>query len=146
MEIRAPFQSSEESVHSTYRGPECAKRCIEYTTDDEIMCMHGELQGRINREIKQQEEQNLAPVEKADLALQVSCVEELQQLCRAKAILTQLPIKYTVSAPNAEVDKESTATVAWSRPTKWKTIISFEFKSLVTKQTSAFTVDATNSE
>ena len=68
---------------------------MEHSSDAEIMCMHAEMQSRIATEIQRQQEEGkaLEPVEEADLAVEVSCLQELKQLCQTKAILTRLPIQ-----------------------------------------------------
>ena len=46
--------------------------------------MHTKIQSQINREIEEQhkEGKNLEPVEEADMEVEVSCVEDLKQLCQ----------------------------------------------------------------
>ena len=97
---------------------EYTEQCVKHSADDEIMCMHAELQARIDREIEEQQKQgNLEPVEEADMAVEVSCVEDLKTLCQSKAKLTQLsldPIQSTVTfqeAATAEVGKMSYLTI-----------------------------------
>ena len=91
------------------------EHCVEHSADDEIMCMHTEIQSRINREIEEQQKEgkDLEPVEEVDLGVEVNCAEDLKQLCQAKSKITQLPIdavKSTVigeGAGSAEVNKAS---------------------------------------
>ena len=65
---------------------------MEYSTDDEMMCMYAELQRRIDNKIKEKEKTNLEPVEKADVDVEVSGAKELKQLCQTKAKITPIPL------------------------------------------------------
>ena len=58
------------------------EHCVEHSADDEIMCMHTEIQSRINREIEEQqkERKDLEPVEEVDIGVEVNCAEDLKQL------------------------------------------------------------------
>ena len=91
---------------------EYTEQCLEHSADDEIMCMRVEMQSRIDREIQEQQKEgeNLAPVEEADMGVEVSCAEDLKQLCHTKAKLTQLAVVYTMTGEgikSAEVNKIS---------------------------------------
>ena len=122
---------------------EFTQHCMEHLTDDEIMCMHVELQSRIDRAIEEQQEagNSLEPVEEVDVTVDVSFAEELKQLCQTKARITQIsldPSKCTVvckGAENAEVGKLSEVTVltnlANGKPTKQKCVVECHLKSLV---------------
>ena len=92
-------------------------QCVEHSADDEIMCMHAELQSLIDTAIQQQQEggKKLEPVEEADLAVEVSCAEELKQLCQTRATITK---KCTLTQQNAEVNKPCRAVLkAPGKPT-----------------------------
>ena len=83
-------------------------QCVEHSTDDRIVCMHAELQRRIDRAIQEQQEGggSLDPVEEADMSVEIACAEELKQLCQTKAKLTKLPLECTTAnQQNAEVGK-----------------------------------------
>ena len=84
-------------------------QCVEHSADDEIMCMHAELQSLIDTVLQQQQEggKNLEPVEEADLTVEVSLAEELKQLCLSATKILQMPKKCTVSQQNSEVSKPS---------------------------------------
>ena len=122
---------------------EFTQHCMEHLTDDEIMCMHVEIQNRIDRAIEEQQKagNSLEPVEEVDVTVDVSFAEELKQLCQTKARITQIPLdpsKCTVvckGAENAEVSKSSEVTVlthlANGKPTKQKCVIECHLKSLV---------------
>ena len=79
------------------------EQCVEHSTDDEIMCMHGDIQSRIDREPKehQKEGRSLAPVEEVDIGVEVSCAEDLHQLIQTKAKIIQLPIKFSLKEKSA---------------------------------------------
>jgi hypothetical protein len=65
------------------------EHCVEHSADDEIMCMHTEIQSRISREIEEQQNEGkcLEPVEEVDLGVEVNCAEDLKQLCQTRANL-----------------------------------------------------------
>ena len=91
---------------------ECTEQCLEHSAGDEVMCVHAEIQSRINREIQEQQKEgeNLVPVEEADMWVEVSCAEDLKQLCRTKVKPTQLAVIYTITGEgikSAEVNKRS---------------------------------------
>ena len=111
-------------------------QCVEHSTDDEIMCMHVELQSLIDRAI-QEGGRSLEPVEEADMSVEVSCAEQLKQLCQTKAKITQLPLQCTItSQPDAEhkVGKPSQVVVntcfAGGIPTKRTRVIRSHLKSV----------------
>ncbi len=90
--------SGQEKSLSTERAVvqsviEYTEQCVEHSTDDEIMCMHGDIQSLIDRETKehQKEGKSLEPVEEVDIGVEVSCVENLHQLFQTKAKIIQLP-------------------------------------------------------
>ena len=132
---------------------EFTQHCMEHLTDDEIMCMHVELQSRIDRAIEEQQKagNSLEPVEEVDVTVDVSFAEELKQLCQTKARITQIPLdpsKCTVvckGAENAEVGKSSEVTVltnlANGKPTKQKCIVECHLKSLVDGSSGKCKVD-----
>ena len=73
---------------------EYTEQSVEHLAEDEVMCMHAELENRIDREIEEhcKEGMSLDPVEEVDVGVDVSCTEELKQLCQTKAKVIQLPI------------------------------------------------------
>ena len=129
------------------------QHCMEHLTDDEIMCMHVELQSRIDRAIEEQQKagNSLEPVEEVDVTVDVSFAEELKQLCQTKARITQIPLdpsKCTVvckGAQNAEVGKSSEVTVltnlANGKPTKQKCVVECHLKLLVDGSSGKCKVD-----
>ena len=124
---------------------EFTQHCMEHLTDDEIMCMHVELQSRIDRAIEEQQKagNSLEPVEEVDVTVDVSFAEELKQLCQTKASISQVPLnpsKCTVvckGAENAEVSKSSEVDItvltrlANGKQTKQKCVVECHLKSLV---------------
>ena len=116
------------------------EHCVEHSADDEIMCMHAEIQSRINREIEEQLKHHLEPVEEVDLGVEVNCAEDLKRLCQTKAKIVQLPIdaaKSTVIGEGtAEVDKASLyhfklfAKLPNGTPTKQTCAVTCSLKSL----------------
>ena len=88
-----------------------SEQCVEYSTRDEIMCMHAEIKSRIDREIEQhcKRGRSLDPVEEVDIGVEVSCDEDLKKLCQTKAKIISLsidPTKCTVVGEGIEVDKK----------------------------------------
>ena len=73
---------------------EYTEQSVEHSAEDEIMCMHAELESRIDQEVKEhcKEGRSLDPVEEVDVGVEVSCAEDLKQLCQTKAKITRLPI------------------------------------------------------
>ncbi len=71
---------------------EYTQQCVEHSTDDEIMRMHGDIQSRIDRETKehQKEGRSLAPVEEVDVGVEVSCAKDLHQLFQTKIKIIKL--------------------------------------------------------
>ena len=91
---------------------EYVEQCVRHSADDEVMCMHTEIENLIHREIKEcgKEERSLEPVEEVDIGVEVSCAEDLKQLCQTKARITKLPIECTVTGEGiktAEINKTS---------------------------------------
>ncbi len=80
---------------------------MEHSTDDELMCMHGDIQSRIDRETKEHhlEGKSLEPVEEVDIGVEMSCAEDLHQFFQTKSKIIQLPIKFHIRA--AEINKKS---------------------------------------
>ena len=132
---------------------EFTQHCMEHLTDDEIMCMHVELQSRIDRAIEEQQKagNSLEPVEEVDVTVDVRFAEELKQLCQTKAKIIQIPLdpsKCTVvckGAENAEVGKSSEVTVltrlANGKLTKQKCVVECHLKSLVDGSSGKCKVD-----
>ena len=73
---------------------EYIKQCLEHSTAAEVMFTHDEMQCQIMMAISYQpeKEKNLAPVEKADMGVQVeaSFTEDLKTLCDTKARLADI--------------------------------------------------------
>ena len=125
------------------------EHCVEHSADDDIMCMHTEIQSRIIREIDQQKKGNdLEPVEEIDLGVEVNCAEDLKQLCQTKAKITQLTINTTVigeGLKSAEVSKPSQVVVipllSNGRPPKRACVVACSLKSLANDTITQCQVD-----
>ncbi len=132
--------SGQEKSLSTERAAvvqsviEYTQQCVKHSTDDEIMCMHGDIQSRIDRETKehQKEGKSLEPVEEVDVGLEVSCAEDLHQLFQTKTKIIQLPIKFNVKEKTAaEVNKKSELSLLTNLScTKRKYAVECQLKSL----------------
>ena len=69
------------------------EQCVRHCTDNEVMSMHAEIRRRIERGIggHGKSRRSLDPVEEADMRVEVTCAETLQQLCKTQANIVQLP-------------------------------------------------------
>ena len=129
---------------------EYTKQCLEHSADDEVMCKRVEMQNRIEEEIKERncEKDCLEPVEQPDIGLEVSCVEDLKQLCLMKVKLIKLTAKYSISGEgikSAEVNKTSefclTAQLSDGKQSKRVASLECHVKSLVSGSTIKGKVD-----
>ena len=124
---------------------EYTQQCMEHLADDEIMCMHAELQSRIDSTIEEQQNKagnSLEPLEEVDLTVDLKFVEKLKQLCQT---ITKVPLDPSVV--ENEVGKTSEITVSLTsladgKPTKRKSIIECHLKSLVDGSRSKCKVDS----
>ena len=114
------------------------QQCVEHSADDEIMCMHTKLQSRLEKEMTEQEESDkkcLEPVEEADMVVEVSLLEDLKQLCQAKAKIVLLPCSVKFDSPKVvEVNKPFEASfVVINKRKRWN--VECCLKSLVNGST-----------
>ena len=87
---------------------EYTEQCLEHSTDDEVMHICADIRSRIDLEIQEQQDcENLEPVEEANMRVEVSCAEDLKQLCRSKAQFTTSCNVTGKGLESAEVDKIS---------------------------------------
>ena len=92
------------------------ERCVSLSTDNELVSMDTEIRKTIQQKIQEHSKsgRSLKPVEEADMAVEVTCAEALQQLCLTQANITTAvdPDKCTVdlTAP-AEVGKPYVGTL-----------------------------------
>ena len=136
------------------------EHCVEHSADDEIMCMHTEIQNRINREIEEQQKEgkDLEPVEEVDLGLEVNCAEDLKLLCQTKAKIIQLPVDVAKSLVTmgekdgfAEVNKVSQChfqlfpKLPNGRRTKRTCVVTCNLRSLVNDSTTKCQVELIDS-
>ena len=120
---------------------EYTKQCLEHSADDEVVRMRFEMQSRIDREIQEQQKEgeNLAPVEEADMGVEVSCAEDLKQICLTKAKLNFLCTITGEGVKSAEMNKTSDFRVVTNgKPT---VVIECHLKSLASTSTSKCIVD-----
>ncbi len=108
------------------------KQCVEHSSDGEIMCMHGDIQSRIDRETKEhhEERRSLEPVEAVDIGVEVSCTVDLHQLFQAKAKIIQHLIGKLVRMKEDEVNKTSSCTILINGEESYVKCIDFRLKSL----------------
>ena len=122
---------------------EYTEQCVEHSRNDDIMCMHVEIKSRIEKEIKEhcKVRKNFIPEEEVDIGVDMSCVKDLEQFCKAKTKLIQLPIDPAKCAvrgegvKSAEVSKKSrfslTPKLTNGKHTKRKCVVNCTLKSLV---------------
>ena len=122
---------------------EYTEQCVEHSRNDDIMCMHVEIKSRIEKEIKEHCKvgKNFMPEEEVDIGVEMSCFQDLEQFCKAKAKLIQLPIdpaKCTVrgeGVKSAEVSRECelflTPKLTNGKRTKRECAVDCHLKSLV---------------
>ena len=84
------------------------ERCVSLSTDNALVSMDTEIRKTIQQKIQEHSKsgRSLEPVEEADMAVEVACVEALQQLC-----LTQANITIAVDPAKCTVDLTATAEV-----------------------------------
>ena len=86
---------------------EYTERCLRHCTDNEIMSMNAEVEGRIEQAVEEHGKsgRHLDLLEDVDVGVEVRCSEALQQLCQTKANIVQLPIDPAKSTATVEVAK-----------------------------------------
>ena len=148
------LSGQEKSLSTAYASAqsviEYTEQCLEHSPNDKVVCMHVEMQSRIDREIQEQQKEgeNLAPVEEVDMGVEVSCAEDLKQLCLTRAKIMQLAIEHAVTGEgveSAEVNKMSEfrvmTTLSNGKPTKQPGIVECRLDSLAKDSTTKCTVD-----
>ena len=115
------------------------ERCVSLSTDNELVSMNTEIRKTIQQKIQEHSKsrRSLEPVEEADMAVEVTCAEALQQLCLTQANITPYIdlAKCTVdlTAP-AEVGKPYVGTLTTrlsnGRPNNRKCKVTCHIKSL----------------
>ena len=148
------LSGQEKSLSTAYASAqsviEYTEQYLEHSPNDKVVCMCAEMQSRIDREIQEQQKEgeSLAPVEEADMGVEVSCAEDLKQLCLTKAKIMQLAIKCSITGEGiepAEVSKMSefrmvTTLMSNGKPAKQPGVIECHLHSLVKNSTSKCTV------
>ena len=138
LSVQAKSLSTERAVVQSVI--EYTEQSVEHSAEDEIMCIHAELESRIDQEVKEhcKEWRNLDPVEEVDVGVEVSCAEDFKQLCQTKAKITQLPIDPVFSGEGVKMAEINKATKLFlktkltnGRDTRRKYTIICHLKSLV---------------
>ena len=121
------------------------ERCASHSTDNELVSMDIETRKTIQQKIQEHSKswKSLEPVEEADMAVEVTCAETLQQLCLTQANITTAvdPAKCTVdlTAP-AEVGKPYVGTLTSrlsnGKPNNRKCKVTCHIKSLYNRVTT----------
>ena len=115
------------------------ERCVSLSTDNELVSMDTEIRKTIQQKIQEHSKsgRSLEPVEEADMTVEVTCAEALQQLCQTQANITTAvdPAKCIVdlTAP-AEVGKPYVGTLTTrlsnGKPNNRKCKVTCHIKSL----------------
>ena len=126
------------------------ERCVSLSTDNELVSMDTEIRKTIQQKIQEHSKsgRSLEPVEEADMAVEVTCAEALQQLCLTQANITTAidPAKCTVdlTAP-AEVGKPYVGTLTTrlgnGKPNNRKCEVTCHIKSLYNGVTTDCAID-----
>ena len=126
------------------------ERCVSLSTDNELVSMDTEIRKTIQQKIQEHSKsgRSLEPVEEADMAVEVTCAEDLRQLCLTQANITPAvdPAKCTVNltAP-AEVGKPYVGTLTTrhsnGKPNNRKCKVTCHIKSLYNKVTTDCVID-----
>ena len=126
------------------------ERCASLSTDNELVSMDTEIRKTIQQKIREHSKsgRSLEPVEEADMAVEVTCAEALQQLCLTQTNITPAvdPAKCTVdlTAP-AEVGKPYVGTLTTrlsnSKPNNRKCKVTCHIKSLYKGITTDCVID-----
>ena len=83
------------------------ERCVSLSTNNELVSMDTEIRKTIQQKIQEHKSgRSLEPVEEADMAVEVTCAEALQQLC-----LTQTNVTTSVDPDKCTVDLTAPAEV-----------------------------------
>ena len=150
------YSGQEKSLSTAYASAQSVikytEQCLEHSPNDKVVCMRVEMQSRIDRELeiqeKEKEGENLVPVEEVDMGVEVSCAEDLKQLCLTKAKIMQLAIEHTVTGEgvqSAEVSKMSEFRVVTGlsngKSTKQPSVVECRLHSLAKDSTTKCTVD-----
>ena len=126
------------------------ERCVSLSTNNELVSMDVEIRKTIQQKIQEHSKsgRSLEPVEEADMAVEVTCAEALQQLCLTQANITTAvdPAQCTVdlTAP-AEVGKPYVGTLTTrlsnGKPNYGKCKVTCHIKSLCNGVTTDCDID-----
>ena len=126
------------------------ERCVSLSTDNELVSMDTEIRKTIQQKIEEHGKsgRSLEPVEEADMTVEVTCAEALQQLCLTQASITTAvdPAKCTVDlAAPAEVGKPYVGTLTTrlsnGKPNYRKCKVTCHLKSLYNGVTTDCVID-----
>ena len=126
------------------------EQCVSLSTDYELVSMDTETRKTIQQKIQEHSKsgRSLEPVEEADMAVEVTCAEALQQLCLMQANITPAvdPAKCTVDlAAPAEVGKPYVGTLTTrlsnGKPNNRKCKVTCHIKSLYDGVTTDCVID-----
>ena len=118
--------------------------CVSLSTDNELVSMDTEIRKTIQQKIQEHSKsgRSLEPVEEANMTVEVTCAESLQQLCLTKANIVTTTVNLT--AP-AEVGKSFVGTLTTrlsnGTPNNRKCKVTCHIKSLYNKVTTDCAID-----
>ena len=118
---------------------EHTQQSVEQSTEEKILCTQAEHEKQIKKSIKEHYKKSLDPVEEVDIGVEMSCADDLKQLCKTKSKMIRLPIdpaKCIVSCDGMKtVEINEMAKLDFSlrtkQSTKHKCAIECHLKSLV---------------
>ena len=126
------------------------ERCVSLSTDNELVSMDTEIRKTIQQKIQEHSKsgRSLEPVEEADMAVEVTCAEALQQLCLTQANITTgvdaAKCTVNLTAP-AEVGKPYAGTLTTrlsnGKPNNRKCKVTCHLKSLYNGVTTDCAID-----
>ena len=118
---------------------EHTQQSVEQSTEEKILCTQAEHEKQIKKSIKEHYKKSLDPVEDVDIGVEMSCADDLKQLCKTKSKMIRLPIdpaKCIVSCDGTktvEINKmaELDFSLRTKQSTKRECAIECHLKSLV---------------
>lgn len=108
------------------------QQCVDHLSDNDIMVKHAEIQARINKELEDQKDLHLHPIEEPVIGVLVDCAENLKQFCQTEAKISEFVKEYTVTGlETAEVNQQSEILLKSNNSVKHTELLKCSLKSLV---------------
>ena len=131
------LSSANVAVHTVL---EFANQYLKHSGDDDLMCMHTDIQSRLEKAHKEEQKDDkcLDPVEEADIEVEISCIEKVKEFCETEAKISRRTLECVVTGKGvecAEVNNMSEFQVTLVRPAvqvKRDLVVECDLKSLKT--------------